>query len=135
MVIFMLWTNNSQPPLSPWPEGSWVINRSHKGSSLPPASLSDLFFVDSSRLCNSNLCQPEIKEIPGGFGHRTLEWTFHNLFMSSPRVRGPAQPSRHLYRPRRRQQQKAASYLLNGGGWGPRQSGLRYKPGTFSPSF
>lgn len=34
----MLWTNKSQPPLGPWPAGSWVINRGHKGSPPPPAA-------------------------------------------------------------------------------------------------
>lgn len=80
----MLWTNNSQLWLGPWPEGSWVINGIPQRQRSTPSSLSDLFWVDSSRLCNSNLYQLEIKEIPGGFGHRTLAWTFHNLFMSTP---------------------------------------------------
>lgn len=34
----MLWTNRSQPLLGPWPAGSWVINRGHKGSPPPPAA-------------------------------------------------------------------------------------------------
>lgn len=116
----MLWTNNCQPPLGPWPEGSWVINGIPQRHLSMPSSLSDLFWVDSSRLCNSNLCQLEIKEIPGGFGHRTLVRTFHNLFMSSPCVTGLAEPSR-----RSTVQGEGTATCLMPGGQRTRPSGLK----------